>query len=69
METLKDAIMALSEVDQSVSKVDGGSLEWQIVNATANSPVSVVLRGSPKAAEVVSMAVPPGGLVILLVGF
>jgi hypothetical protein len=47
-ETLRDALEALREVDESISTVDGGSIKWEIVDATLNSPLTVTLRSAPK---------------------
>jgi len=44
LNTVRDALLALNEVDECVSKIQGGSLEWKIVNATANSPVTFELQ-------------------------
>jgi len=44
LNTARDALLALNKVDECVSKIEGGSLEWKIVNATANSPVTFELQ-------------------------
>jgi hypothetical protein len=49
-ETLRDALEALQLVDEGVSSVDGGSVSWEIVDATLNSPLTVTMSSTPTVA-------------------
>ncbi len=49
-ETLRDTLTVLCEVDRGVSSVEDGSLEWEIVNASTSSPLTIGFRSRPTVA-------------------
>ena len=46
-EAMRDALDALAAVDQDLSRIDGGSIEWQVVEASTNSPLTMTMRSVP----------------------
>jgi hypothetical protein len=50
VESLGDALDILQAVDESVSGVEGGSISWELVKATTNSPLLIAFQPITKKA-------------------
>lgn len=48
IETVTDAIDAIEQIDTKLSSVDAGSIKWEVINATVNSPVVLEFHGAPQ---------------------
>ena len=48
VEAAHGVLDALTAIDRSVSGCDDGSLDWEITQATTNSPLTIVLHPTPK---------------------
>jgi hypothetical protein len=49
VETVADALAALEKIDKSFSSIDGGSIKWEIISASVNSPLVMQFHGTPQA--------------------